>query len=97
LEEDVMVIEDRFAKSVPTGVWAKITSRMHGMFLARLNKVRVVYLLKVPDPAPMESQQHFGGPSYWMSNINLVTGVSVSLFDSFIAAEDVEIGEGIVI
>jgi hypothetical protein len=96
LEEDILVIEDRFPRTVPKSKWDLLTSGMHGMFLARLNKVRVVYLLRVKDAAAMGRHSCDTSLSCWISNINLVTGVSISLFENFIAAEHEDIGEGVV-
>lgn len=96
LEEDILVIEDRFPRTVPKSKWDRLISRFHGIFLARLNKVRVVYLLRVKDEAALGRHGCGASSSCWISNINLVTGVSISLFESFVAAEQEDISEGVV-
>lgn len=71
LSEDIMILADCLAESKPKDTWSRILMHMHGILLRRLGKTRVVYLVR--KSAGSNEQE----PS-WHSNINLVTGVSIT-------------------
>ena len=65
-----MVLADYLAVSKPEDTWSRILRHMHAIFLRRLGKKRVVYLVRASSPEGGARE-----PS-WHSNVNLVTGVS---------------------
>ena len=69
--EDIMILADCLAESKPKDRWSRILKRMHGILLRRLGKKRVVYLVR--QSADSNEQE-----SRWHSNVNLVTGVSMT-------------------
>ena len=74
LSADVMILADHLAESKPEDTWSRLMTYMHGIFLRRLGKKRVVYLVK-------QSSESSGGEPSWHSNVNLVTGVSMTWLD----------------
>ena len=74
LSEDIMILVDCLAESKPKDRWSRLLKHMHGMFLKRLGKKRVVYLVR----QALESGK---SEPYWHSNVNLVAGVSMTWLD----------------
>ena len=74
LSEDIMLIVDCLAESKPKDRWSRILKYMHGILLRRLGKKRVVYLVR-------QSPESNKPEPYCHSNINLVTGVSMTWLD----------------
>ncbi|KAI3528333.1 hypothetical protein CSPX01_16298 [Colletotrichum filicis] len=93
LQEDVMLIADNLRATYPKEWWKRLIKKMHGIFLKQLKKVRVVYLLRVghkfvgDDSCEREV-------SLWVSNVNLVTGVSSSVLESYTFVEHGSIDGG---
>lgn len=71
LSEDIMILADCLAESKPKDAWSRLLKHMHGILLRRLGKKRVVYLVR----QSLESNEQ---EPHWHSNVNLVTGVSVT-------------------
>lgn len=71
LSEDIMILADCLAESKPKDPWSRILKHMHGILLRRLGKKRVVYLVR----RPLDSNDQ---EARWHSNVNLVTGVSMT-------------------
>ncbi|MCJ1248903.1 hypothetical protein MMC30_006124 [Trapelia coarctata] len=72
LSEDTTIIADCMAGTPAKNAWASFIRRAHGVFLRRMGKIRVVYVLRV---------RPVGGDLYmprWHTNANLVTGVTKS-------------------
>ena len=70
-----MILADCLAESMPTDLWSRMMTYLHGMLLRRLGKKRVVYLVRrSPDNNARETS--------WHSNVNLVTGVSMDWLDT---------------
>ncbi|KAL0941025.1 uncharacterized protein CTRU02_203788 [Colletotrichum truncatum] len=96
LQEDVMLIADTLRMTDSKGVWKRFISRAHGVFLRRLGKIRVVYLLRDRENEvksnPVEDET-----SRWVSNVNFVTGVSKSTLENFRPAERELLERGIVV
>ena len=74
LSADIMILADCLAESNPEDRWSRFMTYMHGILLRRLGKKRVVYLVK-------RSSESSGGEPSWHSNVNLVTGVSMTWLD----------------
>lgn len=65
LSEDIMILADCLAESKPNDTWSRILKHMHGILLRRLGIVRQSPGINGQEPS-------------WHSNVNLVTGVSVT-------------------
>ena len=74
LSEDVMILVDCLAATKPKDKWSQLMTYMHGILLRRLGKKRVVYLVR-GSAKSNEREPH------WHSNVNLVTGVSMTWLD----------------
>ena len=74
LSEDIMILADCLAESKPKDRWLRLMTHMHGILLRRLGKKRVVYLVR-------QSSDGRAQVSNWHSNVNLVTGVSMTWLD----------------
>ena len=72
--EDIMILADCFAESKAKDRWARFMTYMHGILLRRLGKKRVVYIVR-------RSSDNDAEEMHWHSNVNLVTGVSMSWLD----------------
>lgn len=71
---DVLVLADAPPQDQAKGSWKRFIHWAHGCLLRKLNKVRVVYLLRM-----REGNEWTGDKATlrrWRSNINLVTGIS---------------------
>ncbi|KAK6420013.1 hypothetical protein LTR95_016986 [Oleoguttula sp. CCFEE 5521] len=71
---DVLVLEDALVREQAKSMWMRFLQYAHGCLLRKLNKVRVVYLLRTS-----EGNEWHGGKQTtrtWRANINLVTGIS---------------------
>ncbi|OQO11180.1 hypothetical protein B0A48_05436 [Cryoendolithus antarcticus] len=71
---DVLVVEDALVREQAKNMWMRFLQYTHGCLLRKLDKVRVVYLLRTS-----EGNEWHGGKQTtrtWRANINLVTGIS---------------------
>ncbi|KXH67644.1 hypothetical protein CSAL01_03567 [Colletotrichum salicis] len=75
LRADVMLITDNLRATDPKEWWKRLIKRMHEIFLKRLKKVRVVYLLRVGVEHVVGDSSE-GEVSHLVSNVNLVTGIN---------------------
>lgn len=96
LADDIMMISDTLRKTEQKGAWNKFISRAHGIFLKQLRKVRVVYLLREDNGGDSGFGQG-GCTSAWISNVNLVTGVSESVLELYSLAEDETLQGGVLL
>ncbi|KAK1489739.1 hypothetical protein CCUS01_14683 [Colletotrichum cuscutae] len=93
LQDDVMLIADNLRATYPKEWWKRLIKKMHGIFLKQLKKVRVVYLLRVGHKFIGDASRE-RELSLWVSNVNLVTGVSSSVLESYTFVEHGSIDGG---